>query len=189
MVSVQVSILGLVYPGDGSGDAALGQLVERLTAAGLDLRGAVQAAPGARLPDGRKPPMTMRLIGEADAEVISEDLGPMAQSCRLNAGALEQVAGRLQAQIVAAPAPDLVIIPKFSKREVEGAGFRQAIAAAVERDVPVLTTVKADVTAAFLDFVGELGAVASDCETAFAWAMARRRGQADAEPRQPITCP
>lgn len=176
MTASTVGILALVHSGDANGDLRLNALVARLTAAGVVLAGVTQDASDAPKPlDGRKPAMTMRFIGEATAEVISEDLGPMAQSCRLNAGALETVAGRLEARLAAAmPAPDLVVVPKFSKREAEGAGFRQAIGVAAERGLPVLTTVKADLTPAFLDFVGDLGAVVDDAEAAFAWALAAR---------------
>jgi hypothetical protein len=171
----EVHILALTYPGDGNGDAILGALAARLAAAGVTLCGAVQDAPAPRAPDGRKPMMTIRLIGEAGAQIISEDLGPLAQSCRLNAGALEEIAGRLEARLTAIdPAPDLAIVPKFSKREIEGAGFRQAIGIAAARGIPVLTTVKAELAPAFLDFVGDLGAVIDDAEAAFAWGLAVR---------------
>lgn len=170
----EVGILALVHPGDGRGDAQLVALVDRLITSGIAVFGVTQDAPEMpRDAEGRKPAMTMRFIGEAAAEVISEDLGRMAQSCRLNASALEIIAGQLEARLSSiAPAPDLVVVPKFSKREAEGAGFRQAIGVAIGRGLPVLTTVKAEMAPGFLAFVGEFGAVTDDTETAFAWASA-----------------
>ena len=178
----EVGILALVHPGDGQGDAQLAALVERLIASGIAVFGVTQDAPEApRDAEGRKPAMTMRFIGETAAEVISEDLGRMAQSCRLNAGALETIAGQLEARLAAiTPAPDLVVVAKFSKREAEGAGFRQAIGVAIGRDLPVLTTVKAEMAPAFVAFAGEFGVVTEDAETAFAWARAASAAAATA---------
>lgn len=170
----EVGILALAHPGDGQGDALLTALVDRLLAVGVRVFGVTQDAPEApRDADGRKPAMTMRFVGEAAAEVISEDLGRMAQSCRLNAGALETIAGQLEARLAAiTPAPDLVVVAKFSKREAEGAGFRQAIGIAIGRGLPVLTTVRTEMAPAFLAFAGEFGAVTEDAEAAVAWARA-----------------
>jgi hypothetical protein len=168
-----VMILALTH-GDGrDGDSTLVELVERLAAAGARVAGVVQdVAPAPRLPDGRKPPMTMRFLGEDVAHVISEDLGPYAESCRLNAGALETIAGALEARLAtASPPPALVVVPKFSKREAEGAGFRNAMAVAAERGLPVLTTVKLDLVEDFRAYVADLGAVTDDADAAFAWGL------------------
>ena len=178
-----IRLVALAYDGGGAGDRVLCDLARRLAEAGARLAGVVQDPPpeGERPPGTRKPPMTMRFVDSGEVLVISEDLGPMASSCRLDAGALEEVAGLVEARLVAAPEPpQLLLLPKFSKREVDGGGFRQVMGLAVGRDVPVLTTLKADLGAAFLDFAGDLGAVVDDAEAAFAWALAAGRRQAAA---------
>jgi hypothetical protein len=178
-LSHDVRLVALTHGGGGAGDRVLCDLARRLAEAGVRLAGVVQDPPpeGERPPGARKPPMTMRFVDSGEVQVISEDLGPMAVSCRLDAGALEAVAGLVEARLAATEPPQLLLLPKFSKREAEGGGFRQVMGLAVGRDVPVLTTLKADLGAAFLDFAGDLGAVVDDAEAAFAWALAASQAQ------------
>lgn len=70
---------------------------------------------------------------------ISEDRGPLARGCLLDAGelvrAVEHMRGRLD------QGADVLIINKFGKTEVEGGGFRSLISDAMERNVVVVIAV------------------------------------------------
>ncbi|MEM6914412.1 MAG: DUF2478 domain-containing protein, partial [Pseudomonadota bacterium] len=87
---------------------------------------------------------------------ISQDLGRGATGCRLDPAGLEAAAARVEADLVARR-PDIVILNKFGKQEVDGRGFRPVIARAIEMEVPVLTGVGSFGFNAFQTFAGEFG--------------------------------
>ena len=68
-------------------------------------------------------------------------------------------------------APDILILNKFGKHEAEGRGFRQTIAEALSRGIPVLLGINPLNLEAFLHFAGDLaeevgpqaGAIATWC--------------------------
>ena len=68
-------------------------------------------------------------------------------------------------------APDILILNKFGKHEAEGRGFRQTIAEALSRGIPVLLGINPLNLEAFLNFAGDLaeevgpqaGAIAAWC--------------------------
>ena len=67
---------------------------------------------------------------------ISQDLGPSARGCRLDAAALEETVAIVEERL--AHGADILIVNRFGKQEAEGRGFRSAIALALSRDIPVL---------------------------------------------------
>ncbi len=70
---------------------------------------------------------------------------------------------------------DLLILNKFGKQEMEGRGFRPAIAEALALGVPVLTGINADNRAAFDTFVaGMAEALPPDFDAILAWVAAVR---------------
>jgi hypothetical protein len=132
----------------GSGDRLLVEVVTRLQGQGLRLCGSVQfnsESPGAARCD-----MDLRLLTGADTVRISQNLGRASTGCRLDPGALERAVGLVAATLDAAP--DLLVVNKFGKQEVEGRGFRPLIGEALARGIPVLTSVTAGNRAAFLAF-------------------------------------
>jgi hypothetical protein len=78
-------------------------------------------------------------VASDTATCIFQDLGPNAQSCSLDAAALTQASGLVEAAVT--EDTELLILSKFGKLESDGGGFRQAIAKALLLGVPVLTSV------------------------------------------------
>lgn len=94
---------------------------------------------------------------------ITQDLGRGATGCRLDGGALAEVAGWLMTGLEAAP--ELLVLNRFGKSEAEGGGFRAALEEAIARDVPVLLAVNRRQLVFWRDYAGEM-ADALPCETA-----------------------
>ena len=141
-------------------DALIDRVVEWARGAGLRVVGALQRdepRPGRRLCD-----MILDDLATGRRIRISEDRGDLAEGCRLDSAALTEAAALVERTIHEA-APDLVILSKFGKAEAEeGAGLRDAIAVAIERDVPVLIGVAEDYVEALRRFAGDLCVIAAD---------------------------
>ncbi len=152
-------------------DDLLVRVAERARSAGLRLAGALQhdePRPGRRRCD-----MFLRDLASGRRTRISWDGGDLAQGCRLDPGALTEAAELIERAIRSA-APDLVILNKFGKAEAEeGGGVRDAIAAALEADIPVLIGVAAAYAPALRDFAGDLCAIATDEAAVLRWLAAR----------------
>ena len=137
--------------GQGDADRILAALAECL-APQMRLAGAVQANRGPG--NDCQCDMDLLLLGQPEVVRISQNLGPGATACRLDAEGLERAAAAVEAQI--ARGADLVILSKFGKQESLGRGFCSTIAAALERDLPVLLSVPQEYRDAFLTFAGDL---------------------------------
>ena len=145
-------LAALVYAtGEG---AIMGHLAERALAAGLDVAGMIQH--DERRPERRRCDMTLVDLGSGRRIALSQDRGKDARGCRLDHAALEEAAGLALAALEGESLPDLLILSKFGKREIEGHGFRQVVERAVELGVPLLVGVTADHVAGFRDFGGGL---------------------------------
>ena len=113
----------------------LGQFVEHHRAtwrlAGVIETGHVEDA-------GRK--AMLNTIGDGRTFNLFQDLGSASQSCAMRADALVKACQHVCDHI--AQGCDLVILSKFAKLEAEeGSGLTAAIAAAMEADIPLLTSV------------------------------------------------
>lgn len=145
-------ITALVYADNAVADHALRRVVRQFEDAGLRLAGVVQRdTPRA----GRTScDMTLEELSTGVAIAISQDRGPLARGCRLDlsemARAIQLASAALQA------APDLLVLNKFGKTEVEGGGFRPLIAEAVRYGVPVLIAVPYRNIEPWRAFAGEL---------------------------------
>lgn len=137
----------------GQSDLILAGLVSNLLAQGLRVAGAVQINVPGR-PDCACDMDLTVTGGDRQRFRISQSLGPGASGCRLDAGALEQAANLVSQRI--GLGADLMILPKFGKQEAMGRGFCQAIAQAVEAEVPVLLHVAEEQISNFLLFAGEM---------------------------------
>ena len=97
---------------------------------------------------------------------ISQSLGKDAKGCRLDPAALEQavceVESRLTNQV------DILIINKFGKHEAGGRGFRDVVAVACERGLPVVVGVNALNIEAFSEFCGGAAVSVESSERALA---------------------
>ena len=144
----------VLSPEAGRADRLLCDIAGRLMGEGLLLCGVVQRETPTGT--GYRCHMDLRLLPDGPDLRISQDRGALARGCRLDAEALETAV--LQTIRRLTPDTDLLIVNKFGKHESMGRGFRQAIAQAVELDVPVLLGVNPMNLEAFEHFTGS-GAV------------------------------
>jgi Protein of unknown function (DUF2478) len=136
----------------GATDACLAQAVALLSGSGLRLVGGVQHSldrPGRVICD-----MELTLLPDGPALMISQDLGPLAEGCRLDADALETAVAEVQRRM---PGAQALVVNKFGKQEQIGRGFVPLIAQALEAGIPVLVGVNAMNLKGFLDFAGDIG--------------------------------
>jgi hypothetical protein len=84
---------------------------------------------------------------------LMQNLGACAEGCRLDSAALAEAAGLL-AQSVAA-APDLLLVSRFGRVELEGGGFLNEIGAACLAEIPTLVGVGAKWATGWRDFSGD----------------------------------
>ncbi len=155
--------------GDGeTTDALLRDVAQALRARGYSLAGTVQwnaVTPGAGRCD-----MELEDLSSGERHATAAKGPRLPQTCKLDAAALEDVAGLVAARIK--PGLDLVIINRFGKQEIAGAGFRPIIEAAVANDVPVLTTVNRALSADWEAFAGGTSAILAPSKDAVtAWCM------------------
>lgn len=141
----------LAFLTDPDADAAMHAFAAALAADGVRLAGALRV-PGDPGTTGRE--MRLRLLGDGAEVIISQNLGPGAQGCRLDAAALEDVVARAG---VAMASARLLIVNRFGRSEAEGRGFRTLIGQAVSDERPVLLALRPAFLGAFHDFVGDMG--------------------------------
>lgn len=142
----------VISEGRGVADRLIETLAADLLAQGLRLAGAVQINSETR-PDR---PCDMHLnVLTLDRQVqISQDLGALAKGCRLDPDGLERAVGMVEAAL--GGGPELLIVNKFGKQEVDGRGFRPAIGRALADGIPVLCAVGHGNLDRFVDFAGDL---------------------------------
>lgn len=131
-------IVALTYTDGERAAGVLRRLVEALTSAGKRCAGFIQRDEPP--PAGRvKCDMVLECLATGDRIKISEDRGPLARGCRLDADALSHSIVSTMAAIQGGP--DVLVINKFGKTEAEGGGFRPLIGDALEHAIPVLIAV------------------------------------------------
>ncbi|TJZ92286.1 DUF2478 domain-containing protein [Paracoccus gahaiensis] len=152
----------------GAADRLIEDLATDLRARGLAVAGAVQR--NLDLGPDCACDMEIVVLGDPGAPLrISQSLGPGAQGCRLDTGALEEAVARTAPHLEGA---GLVVIPKFGRQEAMGRGFRDLIGRAAAEGQPVLLYVPRQQQAAFLDFAGDL-AVRLDPQALRDWCLDR----------------
>lgn len=137
--------------------AVIGRLADAARARGLSVAGMIQK--DERRPDRRRCDMSLVDLSTGTEIPISQDRGKDARGCRLDHGALEEAAALAARALDGEVPPDLLVLSKFGKREIEGHGFRQIVERAVELGIPVLVGVGADHVDGFLAFAGDYGHV------------------------------
>lgn len=166
-----------ISPGRGDVDLLMASLSEVLQADGLRVCGTVQV--NSERPDDGPCDMDVKILPEGPVIRISQSLGKASRGCRLDPDALESAVGLVGARLAAGA--DVLIINKFGKHEAEGRGFRDLIAEAIGRDIPVLVGLNRLNAPAFQEFCGglavELPPHAADL-AAWAWeAVAAQDGR------------
>ncbi|WP_349359790.1 DUF2478 domain-containing protein [Stappia sp.] len=158
-------------PGRGDTDLVLARLATGLADAGLRTCGVVQI--NTERPDTPVCDMDVKVLPEGPVIRISQTLGPGARGCRLDPPALEEAVGLVSARLAAGA--DVLIVNKFGKHEAGGRGFRDVIADALARDVPVVVGVNGMNERAFLDFTADMATrVDPDADALRAWLDAAR---------------
>lgn len=147
-----MNIAYTMAPGRGDTDLILLRLADRLAARGLRCCGTVQI--NTERPDAGPCDMDVKVLPAGPVLRISQDLGRDSHGCRLDPQALETAVGHVVASLAAGA--DVLIVNKFGKHEAEGRGFREVIAEALARDIPVLVGLNGMNLPAFEAFAGGL---------------------------------
>lgn len=154
-------------PGRGDTDLVLQGVAAHLAARGLRCCGTVQI--NSERADSGPCDMDVRVLPDGPVLRISQDLGRGSRGCRLDPAALETAVGLVAASLSAGA--DFIIINKFGKHEAEGRGFRDVIAEALARDIPVLVGLNGLNLAAFETFAeGMANLLPPDPAALTAWA-------------------
>lgn len=155
-------VAGILYPPRTDIDALLAGVARTLAATGARVAGVVQV---------RDPDKGLALLDLSSGAVrpITQNLGPLSTSCKLDTSIMADVTGHLERQIDAGL--DLLILSRFGMREIEGGGFRSLFGRALLAGIPLLVGVRVEHAAAWATFHGGLGTdLPPDEVQALAWA-------------------
>ena len=135
----------------GTGDELIEAVARHFDAQELRLAGAVQINSATK--NSKRSKMILSILGTGEEVGISQNLGPHATGCALDAEGLENAAHIVLKSLD--DVRDLLILNKFGKQERDGQGFRDVLVKALDQDVPVLLGVNATLETAFQDFAGD----------------------------------
>ena len=135
----------------GASDRLLAEFARQLKAKNIPLAGAIQINDA--YCDSPRAKMVLEILANDETITISQDLGPFATGCRLDAEGLETAAQSVFSLMTGDES--LLILNKFGKQERDGQGFRDAIVKALDLDVPVLLGVNESLRNDFLEFAGD----------------------------------
>ncbi|WP_136440714.1 DUF2478 domain-containing protein [Pacificoceanicola onchidii] len=138
---------------DADVDSLLEQTVKTLVSQGHTVRGALQTR-GETGGECHCADMDLHVIGQDRVFRISQPLGNGSRGCRLHPGALADCAAFLQAELD--DNVDLLVLNRFGRGESEGRGFRDLIASALSKGIPVLTALRPTYCESWAAFGGEL---------------------------------
>ena len=135
----------------GTGDELIEAAARSFDSQGLRLAGAVQINTAAK--NSKRSKMVLSILGSGEKVGISQNLGPHATGCALDAEGLENAAQLVLKSLDSER--DLLILNKFGKQERDGQGFRDVLVKALDLDVPVLLGVNPTLETAFQVFAGD----------------------------------
>jgi hypothetical protein len=145
-------LAAVIYPNEAYPQATFQRIVSHCRARAQKLAGVLQH-PACEDPVHRCDVVLEDLISGARTELF-EHRGKGASGCRLDVAALTDVIARIERALQ--QGPDLLVLNKFGKVEAEGGGLVDPIAAAIDRDIPVIIGVPARNLAAWRAFAGDL---------------------------------
>ncbi len=165
-------LAAIPYPQGFPIDEFMAGISGRLRARGLRLAGVVQHNAGDC--DAGCAAMSLEDLATGRRFAISEDRGPGASGCRLDAAGLVAAGGAMASAL--GGEIDLVIINKFGRQEMLGQGLRQEIVAALLAGLPMLIAVRRDFLSQWRGFAGEdWTELAAEAGAVEAWALAQAR--------------
>ncbi|WP_249154410.1 DUF2478 domain-containing protein [Bradyrhizobium manausense] len=168
-------LTALVYPQNQYPAATFAALVAACRGRGLSLAGVLQHIIDAT-PE-RRCDVVLEDLATGRRTPIFEDRGAGAAGCRLDEGALADVAVRIEKSLEASP--DVLVLNKFGKAECEGEGLLDLIAAAIERNIVVVIGVPQGNLPAWRSFAGDLATeLGADLAEVERWAQGIRRSTA-----------
>ena len=132
-VASGVLLAAILHAGDQKGDRLISAIADNLKSQGYCVGGVVQT--NIMQPGQCRCDMVLEELTTGQAIPISQNLGSHSRSCRLDSAALEHIVGLVETSIH--NGLDILILNKFGKQEVEGKGLRNAIAIAVDANIPV----------------------------------------------------
>ena len=155
----------------GAVNRVLADLASALLAEGWQLAGTTQV--DTPRSNSRHCDMDVQVLPLGEVIRISEFRGENARGCRLDPEALEQAVAQTLARLDSA---EMLVINKFGKHEADGRGFREVIAAAMARGIPVIVGTNGLNLEAFLEFTDHAAeALPADLDRLLQWAGAARR--------------
>ncbi|KAB2917367.1 MAG: DUF2478 domain-containing protein [Hyphomicrobiaceae bacterium] len=143
-------LAAVVYDIDFPINELMLKVANALRAEGVRLQGTLQENTGS----ARCSTMSLIALATGERIGISQDLGPSAKGCRLDARGLSEMAATLDTTIKAEF--DLLILNKFGRAEAEGNGLRSTFAYALGIGKPVLSAVRPPYLEAWSRFHGGL---------------------------------
>jgi hypothetical protein len=146
-MSVRAALAAMLYHEGESVDPLFASLREIVAAQGFRVGGLLQ--------EPCADAIFVTELGSGRRIKLTQDLGACAEGCRLDTGALAEAAGLL-AQSLATP-PDLLLLARFGRVEIEGGGLIAEIGEAASLGVPTLIGVGDMREAGWRAFAGDLG--------------------------------
>lgn len=140
--------------GRGETDRLISETAAALLAQGARLSGIVKVLNEVQPEGSHHCDMSVRVLPGEQTIRITQSLGKGSAGCRLNPAAIADAVAAVET--ASTGEADLFVLNKFGPEEAEGRGFRNAIAAALEREVPVLVGVTPGTRPAFDAFCAGL---------------------------------
>lgn len=131
----QCDLAALVYERGEDPDRVLGEFAADLNSQGYRAVGLVQVGPRGDQTRG----LSARLVHSGEQVSLYQDLGPMAEGCRLDPSRLLDAGARVACAL--AQGADLLIINRFGQQESEGKGLLHLIVEALSADIPLVIAV------------------------------------------------
>ena len=159
------AVAAVVYGNGGDAAvAALWQVASRLQQAGLRVAGLLNPLDK----NGRHIKGEIVALNDGRRFRIFQNLGPGAQGCTLDGGALSAAGAVIREAMDSGP--HVVLINKFGQAETDNRGLIAEFVLAAEAGVPVLTTVEQRFLEHWRAFSGSLGGeLAADADAIIAW--------------------
>lgn len=136
-------------------DEALLEITGQLKRQGYRLAGAVRA--DVTTFEENRCNMFLEDLATSTVYPMSQNLGTGSDACRLDDGALDTIAERVEASLQ--EGADILILNKFGKQESEGRGLRGPIVNAVEQGIPVLVGLSPGRVESWNEFCGAAGEI------------------------------